>query len=201
MHLKGPMLNSTILNSSSIELTWNITEKHDLNGICFDIEINSVIVYHCIKETSIVIRIRTTVKVHMLRVRAQLAGMPGEWSKPECAIFAVPFPVKLKDYSVTTEPDFKTTTVNLSLELQDKSNFIGGCKVSKVTEIHVSSKVASCTHTVEEEAMEHNISLIFNKTGMPQSREKLKISVKAMSNVGSGPEQLHYVLLKGNPII
>ena len=187
--IKAPMsLDSTILNSSSVEISW--MHRNDENITCVDIERNFIIINHCIKGKSIIVNVEGTVKVHMFRVRAIVLGMPGEWSDPECVVLAVPFPLKLSNYVVSTLGE--TKTIILTLRQENQSQFVGNCKVPKVEHVHLSSELMSFRHTVAEGTLEHNVSFIFNQSAM-HSKDVHKIAVKAMSATGSSPEQFYYI--------
>lgn len=199
-----PQLNVTILNSTAVELSWNINSTigsaSNAENICFDIERNFHLVHHCVPGKKLIENIKedgSEKGIYIYRTRARASGvLPGKWSPPVCVTFSPPLPLFYINQTIVKPGLNSIATLNLSIALQDRAQFIGICHIPKIQGVEVSIEEGSNQlhrYKIPENAMKHQMSFELGQ----ESEHELKVSAKLLSSVGPGPEQVTYVYVTG----
>ena len=186
----SPELNVSAFNSSAIELTWNHRKNITDEEVCYNIEKDYTVNFHCILGNKLIIPMEKGNLIHAFRVRAITEGTTGEWSNPICIVFSVPLPLLFKNYTV--HRDFNTTTVTMAVRVQQLEQFVENCRIFPATKIELFNSLATMSVNLDDSISEQEVSLRFKTIS---GIKRTEVTGRVFNHVGVSSETVKHIEL------
>ena len=183
--MSPPLLNTSIVDSTTIKVALSPSHNKSLEDECFDIETDFRTNTECVFGTSTMVHIGETNTVHTIRARTRIGDTTGKWSDATCVLLSTPPTVLFQKYAITDQ-----SAITVSVKLQDASTLISNCQTLPAQKLQV---VVSNGDSVEVEInkgeMEKVVTLNFNST------ETITVTGRAINSVGIGPENSYSIII------
>ncbi len=184
--LTPPLLDTVIVNSTTIKVALSPSHNESLEDVCFDIETDFMTKTESVVGTSTMVHVGKTNTVHTIRVRTRIEDTTGKWSDAACVLLSTPPAVLFQKYTITDQ-----STIIVSVTLQHVSTLISNCQTLPAQKLQVIvSNGNSVEVEINEGEMEKVVTLNFTNT-----TEKITVTGRAINSVGIGPENSYTIIV------